>query len=410
MANKIIIILVTLFLAYGCNKPQLDSKSDNYSIFTKSYSDYESADKYKTKLSKIIKDSIYIRELSGKDKNYYGVFIGNYEYNYFAGLRAYELVKDSIINSYQIFKGDSVVTDRFRIVPFLSYYNNLGAIFAFDLFKKNYSLIWANKKVNIISLNADNEYQNIYFFTGKKGATATGYPIFKDVVLYKFYPENSKVKKMDTIGNFVQIFTDIIKNNALQLVYLKFDEKDSFKLEKVTSVYTPEGVKVESKFETFNLINENLPQLTTILINVKSNLNKYFIEYTYLNNETKIFFKDLNSKERKYVTSTDFKMKKIDWTYEDRYCIMYLEKLNNDMITNRLSSMLIIYDTKMKEMINVLENPNAISYILRGDFLFYDTDYNNVKKIVVWDLDKKSIYHEIITEKGCGLKTLKIIE
>jgi hypothetical protein len=72
--------------------------------------------------------------------------------------------------------------------------------------------------------------------------------------------------------------------------------------------------------------------------------------------------------------------------------------------------MLVVYDTKLGEMINVIENPYAISYILRGDYLFYETEQNNTKKIVVWDLNKRSIYHEILTDNGCGLKTLKIVE
>ncbi len=280
----------------------------------------------------------------------------------------------------------------------------------FDISKKSYALKWNDKTMNIISLNGDQSYQNIYFLTGKKDASPTGYPMFAEAKLYKFLPDNNSVKRIDDIGKFVQIFTDIEKDNSLKVIYQKFNDKDVYKVDKITNLYTPEGVKVESKFETFNLLNSSLPQLTTILIKVKSNLNKFFIDYTYLNNETKLFCKNLENGERKYITSTDFKVKSIDWTFEDRYSVVYLEKLNNDMITNRLSSMLVVYDTKLGEMINVIENPYAISYILRGDYLFYETEQNNTKKIVVWDLNKRSIYHEILTDNGCGLKTLKIVE
>ncbi|HPN37103.1 MAG TPA: hypothetical protein PL041_01785 [Melioribacteraceae bacterium] len=410
MENKIILIFLVLVFAFGCNKPQLDSKDDNYTIFTKSFENIESAQKYKTELNKIIKDSVYIRELINKEKTIYGVFVGSFEYNYYAGLRAYELSKDSVILSHEIFKGDSKVNDQFQFVPFLTYYKNRGSIFMFDIAKKSYTLKWNDQKMNIISLNGDETYQNIYFLTGKKAASKTGYPMFSESRLYKFIIENNSVKKIDDIGNFVQIFTDIETNNSLKVIYQKFNENDVYKIDKITNVYTPEGVKVESKFETFNLLESALPQLTTILIKVKSNLNKHFIDYSFVNNTTRIFYKNLENKESKYITSTDFKVKSIDWTYEDRYCIIYLEKLNNDMITNRLSSMVVVYDTKIMEMINVIENPYAISYILRGDYLFYEVEHNNTKKIVVWDLNKRSVYHEIIADNGCGLKTLKIVE
>lgn len=410
MENKIIILLVTLLLAFGCNKQQLDSKNDNYTIFTKSFNDIESAQKYKAELNSKIKDSVYVREITKNNKTVYGVFIGSFDYNYFAGQRGYELSKDTVIENHEIFKGDSLVQDRFQAVPFLAYYKNRGSIFMFDISKKSYALKWNDKTMNIISLNGDQSYQNIYFLTGKKDASPTGYPMFAEAKLYKFLPDNNSVKRIDDIGKFVQIFTDIEKDNSLKVIYQKFNDKDVYKVDKITNLYTPEGVKVESKFETFNLLNSSLPQLTTILIKVKSNLNKFFIDYTYLNNETKLFCKNLENGERKYITSTDFKVKSIDWTFEDRYSVVYLEKLNNDMITNRLSSMLVVYDTKLGEMINVIENPYAISYILRGDYLFYETEQNNTKKIVVWDLNKRSIYHEILTDNGCGLKTLKIVE
>ncbi len=410
VGNKIILIFLTLILAFGCNKPQLDSKDDNYTIFTKSFNDIESAQGYKIELSRKIKDSIYVREIQKKDKTTFGVFVGSYESNYFAGQRAYELTNDSIIIGHEIFKGDSLVSDQFQLVPFLAYYKNRGSIFEFDISKKSYSLKWNDKSMNIISLNGDDSYQNIYFLTGKKDASATGYPMFSDAKLFKFIPENNSVKKIDEIGKFAQIFTDIESNNSLKVIYQKFNENDVYKIDKITNLYTPEGVKVESKFETFNLLNSDFPQLTTILIKVKSNLDKHFIDYTFLNNETKIFHKNLKTKERKYITSTDFKVKSIDWTYEDRYCVIYLEKLNNDMISNRLSSMMVVYDTKIEEMINVIENPYAISYILRGDYLFYEVDQNGTKKIVVWDLNKRAVYHEIVTGNGCGLKTLKIVE
>ncbi len=408
--NKIIIFLVTLLLAFGCNKPQLDPKNDNYSILVQSFNNFESARKFKSNLSGKIKDSIYIREVNKNDKTLYSIFVGNFEYNYFAGQRAYELMNDSLITKYDIYKGDSLVRNQFMLVPFLAYYKNCGSIFMFDIAKKNHSLMWNDKNLNIISLNSDETNQNIYFLTGKKGKTTTGYPIFTNAILYKYITESNSVKKIDEIGNFAQIFTDIEPNNSLRVVYQKFNENDVYKIDKITNLYTPEGVKVESKFETFNFLNSGLPQLTTVLIKVKSNLNKYFIDYSFQNNGTKIFIKNLETKERKYITSTDFKVKNINWTFEDRYCVIYLEKLNNDMITNRLSSMLIVYDTKIGEMINVIENPYAISYILRGDYLFYEAEQEPGKKIVVWDLNKRSVYHEIITDNGCGLKTLKIVE
>jgi hypothetical protein len=81
----------------------------------------------------------------------------------------------------------------------------------FDISKKSYALKWNDKTMNIISLNGDQSYQNIYFLTGKKDASPTGYPMFAEAKLYKFLPDNNSVKRIDDIGKFVQIFTDIEK-------------------------------------------------------------------------------------------------------------------------------------------------------------------------------------------------------
>jgi hypothetical protein len=102
--NKIIILLVTLLLAFGCNKQQLDSKNDNYTIFTKSFNDIESAQKYKAELNSKIKDSVYVREITKNNKTVYGVFIGSFDYNYFAGQRGYELSKDTVYENHEIYK------------------------------------------------------------------------------------------------------------------------------------------------------------------------------------------------------------------------------------------------------------------------------------------------------------------
>ena len=412
MANNKIFLLVLIFtgiLFIHCSKNKNVNNNDFYSVRIKSFSNLDSAEVLKNKLEKLINDTLFISEsVTQKGAELYSVCFGNYAQNYDAGQKANELYQDSLIENYQIVKGDSVVTDVFGNILFLGYNNNKVSLFSFNLLNKDYTLLWTNPHKNIISLNTDEKYQNIYFITADKIPDIKGYPILKNITINKYNLYNTKIKPVDQIKTLFQVFSNIGEDNVLRVSYLNFDSTNMAKINKITNYYSSEGVKVESKYETFDVLKDGVPNLGTVSLKVKSNTGKHFIDFTRLDGETKIFYKNLETKVKEYITSSDFSVAKIDWDIKDNYCVIYLEKYDEQTIESNISSLLFLYEIKTKEIKQVIENPTTIDFIIRGNYLIYEQDTNTIKKIVFYDMKKNDIFHIIEAKKSCALKTLNI--
>ncbi|MFH0736045.1 MAG: hypothetical protein V1773_16445 [bacterium] len=412
MANKIFSLLVCIFIGIifiGCNNNRDNNNNDFYSVRIRSFNNLDSAEVLKNKLEKLIKDTLFISEsLTKKGIQLYSVCFGNYTQNFDAGQKANELYQDSLIENYQIVKGDSVVTDIFGKILFLGYNNNKVSLFSFNILNKVYTLLWTNPQKNIISLNADERYQNIYFITADKIPDIKGYPILKNIVINKYNLNNKKTNPVDRIRTLFQVFSNIGEDNVLRVSYLNFDSTNMAKINKTTNYYSSEGVKVESKYETFDVLKDGVPNLGTVLLKVKSNTGKHFIDFTRINGQTKLFYKNLETKVKEYITSSDFSVAKIDWDIKDNYCVIYLEKYDEQTIESKISSLLILYEIKTKEIKQIIENPTTIDFIIRGNYLIYEQNTNTIKKIVFYDMKKNDTFHIIEAKKDCALKTLNI--
>ncbi len=409
--NKFYLMVIVLISAVfiSCSKTANNNSNDFYSVRTKSFSDLKSAEILKTKLSKLIDDTLFISSSTNKKgEEQFFICFGNYTRNFDAGQKAYELFLDTLIDNYQIIKGDSVVTDVFGKILFLGYNNGKVSLFSFNLLDKTYTMLWSDSKNNIISLNSDKKYENIYFITADKTPDIKGYPILKNIVINKYNIMNGKIKVVDRIKNLFQVFSNIGDDNVLRISYLNFDSTNMAKINKITNYYSSEGVKVESRYETFDVLKDGVPNLGTVLLKVKSNSGKHFIDFTRINGETKIFYKNLTTKVKEYITSTDYSVAKIDWDIQEHYCVLYFEKYDEQTIEAKISSMLMLYDIKTKEMRQVIENSAPADFFIRGDYLIYEQNTITSKKIVFFDMKKNDIYHTIETRQGCALKTLNL--
>ena len=405
------VLLLSVFVMWACNNNEtIKTTNDFYSIVVKTFSDLDSVNSYQKELASIISDTMFVKTFEKADKQVYSLCLGKYNYSFDAGERGLSLWQDSIITNFKIIKGDSVIYDSFSNILFLGYNHNKVSLYNFNIVNKTTNMLWTDSKRNIISINGDEKNQMVYLLTADKNPKYKGYPILKNIEINKYDVQNNSLKNIDKISTLFQVFSTFEHDNMFKLTYLNFDSTNMQKVNKITNYYSSEGVKVESKFESFDVLKNGVPNLGTVVIKVKSPSGKHFIDFNQSDGLTQLFYKDLTTKVKTYITSANYSVSRIDWSNDERYVVIYLEKYDNTDMQSSIQSLLIAYDIKKSEMLYVVENDSNIDFILRSGYLVYEQINNNVKKIVIYNLKTKTNIHEIETKLGCGIKTLNIIE
>ncbi len=409
--HKFILLLAVVAL-WACSNTDKKNNTTNdfYSVVVKTFSDLDSVNSYQKELSNIISDTMFVKTFVKADKQVYSLCLGKYDYSFDAGERGLSLWQDSIITNFKIIKGDSLIYDSFSNILFLGYHQKKISLYNFNLLKKTIKMLWTDPKRNIISINSDEKNQMVYVLTADKNPKYKGYPILKKIEINKYNVNNNTFKNIDKINTLFQVFSTFEHDNMFKLTYLNFDSTNMQKVNKTTNYYSSEGVKVESKFESFDVLKNGIPNLGTVVIKVKSPSGKHFIDFNQSDGLTQLFYKDLNTKVKTYITSANYSVSRVDWSNDERYVIIYLEKYDNTDMQSSIQSLLIAYDIKNSEMLYVVENDSNIDFILRSGYLVYEQINNNVKKIIIYNLKTKTNIHEIETKLGCGIKTLNIIE
>ncbi len=399
MYKKILYTLYIMFILLSCNDVKIDNYSvDYYSIYLAEFNSLTKAYNYKYRLNYNLQDSITIKNLSN---NRYIILYGRYNSSFAAGERAFNLFMNSLINNYKIFHNNEFINDLFANVLFIANYLGRPSIYNFNLVSKQITLLWSRWGRKVLSLIYSKDKNAAFFLTAQSYKMQSAFPFIKDIKLFHYDALKKGVNEIYSFGDGIQIYSYWDIDDTLKVNITNPDSmKPEILVQKIYS-FNYSGELLNIKQRSFQLINDGFPKPPKLKPNVVSPKGRFQIRNVKENKKKYIYLRDVIKNSQILLAEYEGNLKNITWTDDEKYCMIIISNFS----AKNMSKLLIINNEKMN-IENNFYGPLTQNLLVHGNFLFFEEQNNGLKQIAIYEFKKKSIYHRIKFDDGCGLNNL----
>ncbi|MCX7874734.1 MAG: hypothetical protein N2321_01060 [Melioribacteraceae bacterium] len=392
--NKIylhLIIIVALFLS-SCNNQNINLNNNfNYSISLGTFKTYNEASEFRFQLPNDIRAKIRYELISTKK---YKVLIGNFKSSYDAGEYAFNLFLNKKIKSYDIVNNGQVVLDEFINIPFISNYLGQSSIYNYNLKSKIKELILYFNDKDIATINLTNDCDKIFIVTLDKKIKSK----IKDADLYLFIRNKEELLHLKSFKNISYLYTYWDYVDSFKVNVVKVDEKNPQKIIQSIYLFDNNGFEKNIKEKEYDLLKEGYPKINRRRVEYFSPNNQFQIK---IKNEIEkdIYLKDFKNKSETFIAFTTNKIYDIRWSNDNKYAFV-ITKPNNEINKN---DELIIINVMQNTVIKKFNSNRINDILVRGNFLFFDSNIDSINTIQVYDFEKQVYYDKINSYGGCNL-------
>lgn len=406
--KDIIIFILLAGLGFGCGKKETEENGGSsgvpvYSAEIGNATDSAGAMIIKDNLSLHTKDSVYLFD-AGKTIS---VRIGKFLSPFDAGYAAFNLLMDSVITGYKIFRGKEEVNDTYsEVVVVGKYLNDRPALYSFDLKTKKYKLLWSKWGKKIVSFINTPDASGAYFITVLSIVGKGTFPSVRDARLFFLDREDNSVRQLEKFGKGAQIFSDLKRDSIFEFSFSNIDTVSPSIINQRIVKYDLRGEKLGERASKFDLFTDGFPLPPPTLLKLKSPADNNGVEFGDLEGSTGIFIRDKDGR-RHYITTTDDSVKYFDWTRDGNFLFIITEPSDTvGMGEGQLINAVFIINATEKKLVNVFVGEWITYFALHGRFLLFDEGFDENATIIFYDYLNNTIYHKLKIPGGCGVKNI----
>jgi hypothetical protein len=399
--SKILFTLILILLTTSCTKnvevKKKGEKPKEYSISLFEYGSLLEARNMKDQLSGIIMDGLVIQKVN---QNKYRLLLGEFESSYEAGKKAFNLLKNQIIDNFNVVHNKKIVTDSYNNIIFISKYFGRNSLYRFNLFNKKFENIWTKPLHSVLTVNR-NSLQDVYFFTtGRKTGMREGFPFIEDAKVWLISPETDDPQIAAEFGECSQLYSFWENKDTFKVNISNPDTLNASVIVQYIHSFDIRGKSHLTNKRSYNLVKEGFPLPPLKRFQLLSPNNQYEIE---INKNGEINLKDYNFRSVQNIYNTDKPIKDLIWSDDGNYLITLLETRLN---SSEVSSEIIVFEAASRKIISTHRGQEVKNMIVQGDLIFYDEIEAGVSSIVIYDYIKNELFSRIELSGGCSLNNL----
>lgn len=270
-------------------------------------------------------------------------------------------------------------------------------LYKYNLNDNKYELFWSVPKETVVQLSYSDNLEYAFFITAKKLGTKRGVSFIRGIKLYSLDLGNTSVELIREIGDAVQLIAYWLDKNY-KVQFTQFDMKIASHINKITQIYSPFGKLIKEEIEIFDFIRDSYPQFEikrTSLIAPSGN-------FGIAQSADSVFLNIAGIEGNEFIDSTDNKINKAAWTYDESYVFFTANSVNENKL-EKITSTIYVYDVVNQKIVKKWDGENKMNFIIVNELLIFDTSFKNQSAIVVYNYKKNEEVSRIQIRGGCGL-------
>lgn len=357
--------------------------------------DSSSAHVLKDTLRTMYKDTVISFIQDGKFVTQLGFYASGTE----AANRGFELFADSLIESYRIYKSDSLIDNPYGDFYFVGQYQDHPSLYRINLFSKKVFLVWNKWGRKIIKIDRSPENSAVYLTTALTWGIKAGFPSITNLRLYLKEKDGNKVKFINKFGNGLAANSTWENDSTFAFYFTALDSMTTSTVYEKKHEYNDAGKLINRSDKDFDLVKDGIqiPNLTEISA-VSPGLSYTFSLAEEDSSGILTLENNIDGTEVR-VCSTYTRIIDAEWTLDESYLF-----LTTQNISNRDSTDLMIVSTKDAKLVNKFRGEGEKSFIVRGNLLIFDDGFGKASDIIFYRYKKNQIYYRFQITGGCGIK------
>jgi len=407
LRKSVLICLSTigLILSSGCKESQFDGEdpgNDTYSIEIGEFTSLNNAKSYRLQLDKKIAEQGRIQKVNDR---LYRVMLVKYRTSFEAGKDAYRFYRDSLIESYSIFRNGKETVDEFRNILFTANYDGRPSVYSFDLLTKRMKVFWSRWGNEVISLNNSKDRRGAFITSALSFGKRGGLSYILDVHVYYLNRDADYTEEVGDLGDGTQLYTYWEKEDTFKVNITTIDSINSRTIRQEIYPFSSFGKAEKTRVRNFDLLKEGFPsspKRNPVLISPN---NRFQLRQVISGINNYLYLKDVPEKSEELISSSKRKISDARWSDDGNYLFVITE----NKITARPSKKteptgeLIVIDAKQKKRVMTFGGFRFANLLVQGNFLFFDKRLNEISQIGIYDFELNKFYHTISIPGGCGL-------
>ncbi len=428
MHNKIIpsLLIIISFFNYNCSKEEEtikvtevnysfnyeynnDSVLYPYSIQIKSFKDADSAAIFISSFESDNNLTPYIEkvELAELGK-WHRIKLGSYKSAINAGIAAFHLFDQGIVDDYILTKGNEFITDPYRYFVFAAPAAKNTGLFKYDILKDAYSPFWSLRNETVLDFSYADDNSTAFFVTASSAGKIGLFPFVRNVKIYQFDPVTSKVTMLKEIGSGLQVFTSWEKENSFKVIFNNIDQTVASYVEQFTYIFNQSGRLALEEKKVFDLTTEGFPPYPSITKqtlspsgNAQLNAAKTDLAYDY---------SIINNKKETYVTTLPESLNRVYWTEDGKYIVFTtfdLTPANETLYDDEpQTSNIFVFSLEENKVVFHKDGGGIKNFLMRGNNLFFDDGFGDSSSVLCYNIKKNELTTVISLKGGCGLRNI----
>lgn len=394
-------------LMFGCYTNIDELKKDKlnpYSISLGSFNTYENALKYKMKLSDTVRTNLRLEYVA---KKRYKLLFGKFSNSYDAGEKGFELFQNKHIENYEINKNGQRVLDEFINIPFISYYLGKPVLYNYDMKAKQTELLWSRYNKKVLSVTLTKKAKAAFIITANTITKNNYISSLNEVIVHILRRNEDETEELLNLGNIDRIYSYWDMPDTFRINVTNPDSSNARIIYQRINSLDNSGKIGKSSKRSFDILLQGYPIKPKFNPDILSPNGKYKVSLVKSKETNYVYLKNYPDKSEILVLTLQGEIKDISWTENSRYVLFISEEIKSNIKRNgNKTQLLAIYDTFTNKIIRIVEGSGFNNLLLRGKFLFYDERLNDLKHIVVLDIENNTVYDSINLPGGCALNTL----
>lgn len=399
-----IVILIVFFSCSGKDKrPVIKLKKERPVFIALEFQDSLKAEAFAIKLNGYSFDTVFVKgfKVNGNKEKEYRLLAGTFPNIRSAGEKALEMMSDSAIDDFELFRDSIIEKGNFQNFFFIGTYLDRPGLYRYNILKKKYSLVWSPWGKKIITFEQSEDKTNSFFITIFRSGNRGSFPYVTDTRIYHFNKEEESVNPVEYIGKCQRLQADWISRDTFRVILTYIDSVNTSFVYKKTLKYLSNGIRVFNDSLKFNLLKDGYPAFPKRITKNTSETKKYFLE---IKSDSSISINEREEAKKNQITGIKGKIVNSLWNEDKGILILTtLVKTEKNMKT-------FIYGIDLGKHNIIFEDEilGIANTRFYGNYLFYDYTVKDRKIIKIFDIKKLTDYAEIKIKGDCGIKNIKL--
>ncbi|HEX2865737.1 MAG TPA: hypothetical protein VHO03_01785 [Ignavibacteriales bacterium] len=406
--------LSVFIISCGKKDKSEDTNKGTYHVQLRVFAQKDSAEYYIRKLETKTNQPVTLKEIpSTRGKKPFIVLLGNFFSSYDAGLAAYKLLNSKIIDSYFITRGMEAVPDEYSRVIVVGRISGSPSLYEYDIRTGKKKKIWGRAGETIVDLSYSSDMSEAMFTTVGSFGRKSIFPYVDNVKVYMLDLHSMKVEKVASPGGGIQLYTNNDLGKAYRITMNVFDKAKNTFVVQNTFTYDFHGRLVSNEKKSFDLAKENFPLAPELVFDNRSPDNKNQLDVSFNAGSYTLSVTRLSAAYSRKILTTGQRLSQAAWSPDGRYLVfstLDLSPGNRSLHTGRPeTSTLYIYSVSDGKVMREFPGGGYKNFLLRGDLLFFDSEFNENSHIVVYNYRNNRIIDTVAFRGGCGIRNIPYI-